>query len=303
MMFAISRKPAIALAALALILPLATTAHAQSEEASYQKLIDSHGPAYVTVKFVLKLKMGGMFGGSGDSENEQEITAVMIDPKGVMICSNTSLGGFAGMMGRMSKMFGEMQATPTNIKVLMGDDTEGVDAELLARDTELDLAWVQIKSPSDKGYPFIDLTKSSKAKLGQKIYALNKLGKYFGRAATVHTGRIAGMCKKPRELYLPAGVSAVGLPIFTEAGEPLGIAVMQMPDAEESENPMSMLSSLSDMESTGNGFILPADEVVKATARAKERAKEESVEKKSEDKPDAKSDEKPAEKSDPKKRE
>lgn len=277
---------------------LLSGASARADEGGdYQKLLDSHQNAFVTIKFVLKMKMGGMFGG-GDNESEQEVTGVMIDPKGTVLCSNTSLGGIAGMIGRMSSMFGDMQATPTDIKVLIGDDTDGVEAELMARDSELDLAWVQIKKPADKPYAAIDMSKSLKPKLGGKILAINKLGKYYGRAATVSAGRIAGMCKKPRELFIPSGGSNMGLPVFAEGGEIIGIAVMQMPEADGSDNPMAMMSMLGDLQSAASGFILPAEEVVKATARARERASEESAEKKDEAKGEEKADTKKEEKKD-----
>lgn len=276
-------------AVLATAMLLSATPARADEGGDYQKLLDSHQNAYVTLKFVLKMKMGGMFGG-GDNESEQEVTGVMIDPKGTVICSNTALGGFAGMMGRMSRMFGDMQATPTDIKVLIGDDNEGVEAELLARDSELDLAWVQIKKPAEKPYAAIDLTKSARPKLGGKILSINRLGKYYGRATTVSAGRIAGMCKKPRELLIPSGGSNTGLPVFAEGGEVVGIAVMQMPEADDSDNPMAMLSAMGDLQSAASGFILPAEEVVKATARARERASEESAEKKDEAKSEEKKD-------------
>ena len=37
-------------------------------------------------------------GGMGDQESDSEVTGVMIDPKGLVLCSNTQLGGFTGIM-------------------------------------------------------------------------------------------------------------------------------------------------------------------------------------------------------------
>lgn len=241
------------------------------DDADYAKFIEAHADAYVTVKFVLKMKMGGAFGG-GDSESEQEITGVMIDAKGLVLCGSSQLGG--GMMSRLSRYFGDSQATPTDLKVLIGDDTEGVEAELIARDSELELAWVQIRKPAEKPYAAIDLSKSARPKLGQRIVSLSRLGKYYGRAAVVQSGRIAGVCRKPRELYVPEGGASVGLPVFAASGALIGVAVTQMPEASDSDDPMSMLSSLSDLQGMSSGFVLPAEEVLKATARARESAKE-----------------------------
>ncbi|MBN2561140.1 MAG: trypsin-like peptidase domain-containing protein [Phycisphaerae bacterium] len=234
-------------------------ADAQSD---YQKLADDKASAFVTVKFVLKMQ-----GGFGDSENEAEITGLMIEPSGLVLCSNTALAG-----PRFFRRFG--RATPTDIKVLIGDDTEGVEAKLLARDSELDLAWVQIKEPGDKKFTHLDLSKAATPTLGQRLLALRRMGKYFDRAVVISEGRLAGRTKKPRDLFVPGSGLDVepGLPIFTEDGSVLGIVVMQMPDEEEMESsPMSFFDSGRDMFS---GLILPCSEVIKATKRAKQAGEE-----------------------------
>lgn len=244
----------------------------------YQKFLAEKAPALVTIKFVLKVSMGGMMAGMGDQENETEITAVMIDPKGIALCSNTQLGGFTGIMQRMmGAMGGEITATPTDLKVLIGDDTEGVDAELIARDSELDLAWVRIKEPGDKKFAFADLSNAAKPKMGQRLLTVRRMGKYYARIAVVGEGRIGGVTKKPRDLYVPTGDigAALGLPVYTESGQIVGVAIMQMPDAEDTEmNPAAIFSQLGNMQEMMSGLILPAADVAKATRRALESVDE-----------------------------
>ncbi len=244
-------------------------AHAQDggDDAGFQKMIDSKGAALVTVKFVLKVKMGGMMGGMGDQENEMEVTGVMIEPGGLVLCANSSMGGLSGMMSRF--MGGGMTATPTDIKVLIGDDTEGLEAKLLARDSDLDLAWVQIKEPGDKQFEFVDFTNGPKAKVGQRLLSLNRLDKHFDRALVVTAGRVGGVAKKPRELYLPADdFTGMGQAVFTPDGAAVGFSIMQLPDQEGDFNPMRMMS-MSSLSNMSTGKILPAAEVLKATELAK----------------------------------
>jgi hypothetical protein len=229
------------------------------------------GAALVTLKFVLKVS-GPMV--DGEEESETEVTGVMIDPKGVVLCSNTQLAGFVGMIKKMMGPMGsQINATPTDLKVLVGDDTEGKEAELIARDTELDIAWVKIKEPGDKPYDHIDLAKSAKLEVGQPIAIVRRMGKFFNRATVVTESRIGGTTSKPRTLYIPSSTMGMtlGLPVFSATGELLGVMVSQTPESDEGDfNPLAMLSMLSDMQDSMTGLILPATDVARATTRALE---------------------------------
>jgi S1-C subfamily serine protease len=224
-------------------------------------LVKQKGPAIVTVKFVLKISAGGQ-----EREGQGETTGVMVDPKGLVLCANTQLGGIF-RFARPGPS-GPITATPSDFKVLVGDDSEGVEAKLLARDTELDLAWVQIKKPGDKPYEFVDFTAAAKAEVGQTILAVRRMGKFFDRVMAVSESRLGGISRKPRELYIPAAPlsGGVGLPVFTADGKVLGFAVLQVP--EDGEGGQSVLQE-------GAGLILPAADVAKATKRAQESVRPE----------------------------
>jgi S1-C subfamily serine protease len=242
------------------------------ESPDFERLLADKAPVLVSVKFVLKVSMGSMMG--GDQENETEITGVMIDAKGLILCSNTQLGGFTAIMKRMmGSMGGSISATPTDLKVLIGEDEDGMEAELLARDTELDLAWIRIKEPGDKVFDHVDFAKAAKPTVGQRVFAVRRLGKFFGRAPSVVDGNIGGSTDKPRDLYIPTGAigTAMGLPVYTMDGRVVGVTIMQAPDAEDAGmNPMAMLSQMSNMQDMFSGLILPAKDVAKATKRALE---------------------------------
>jgi len=244
-----------------------------AEADEFRKLISERSSALVTVKSVLKVKMTGFMSGGGDQESENEVTGVMVGPRGLILCSNTQLLGFSGTLNRMMGGMGGMSATPTDLKVLVGDDTEGVEAELLARDSELDLAWVRIKDPGDKTFEYIDFSKGAKPEIGQRVVALRRLGKFFARVSVALEDRIGGMTAKPRELYVPtgSGMGALGMPVFLPDGQPVGVLVTQTPDEEEVEaSPMMMLSRMSSFQDSMAGLILPASDVARATARALE---------------------------------
>jgi S1-C subfamily serine protease len=265
-----------AVLAAAAVVAMTPATSAEPLEAVYQNLLSTKAPVVVNVKFVLKLK-----GSWGERERESEITGVMIDAKGIVLCSNMSVGGFATyLQGRV----GEVSVTPSDIKVLIDGDSEGVEAELIARDTELDLAWIRIKQPDEKGYAYQDLAKAATPKLGDPLFCVRRMGKYFDRTAAIVSGQLAGITKKPRDLYVPAGeiAGALGLPVYTIAGEVVGVLVVQLPDPDEME--MDPQSVFQEMES---GLILPAANVVAATTRALENAaKNDAAKAEKKDKPD-----------------
>ncbi len=260
-------------AAMAALTPASS---AEPLEEAYASLLSTKAPVVVNVKFVLKLK-----GSWGERERESEITGVMIDAKGIVLCSNMSVGGFATyLQGRV----GDVSVTPSDIKVLIDGDTEGVEAELIARDTELDLAWIRIKKPDEKGYAYQDFGKAATPRLGDLLLCVRRMGKYFDRTAAIVSGRLAGITKKPRDLYVPAGeiAGAMGLPVYTTQGEVVGVLVVQLPDPDNLE--MDPQSVFQEMES---GLILPAANVLAATTRALETAAKADAEKADKkDKPD-----------------
>ncbi len=260
----------------------ATSLPAPDETAAvYKKLIDNVGPALVTVKFVMKID-GGPMGEGGDGGRDVETTGLVMESSGLVMVSNAKMGGMASRMG--------MSVNPTNIKVLVGDDTEGLKAKILARDSELDLCWIAMDDDKAKGKTFtaVDFSSGAPAALGDKIYVVERMGKFFDHALSVDEGRIGGATRKPRPLMIPTGFGGsqremLGSPMFNTDGKVIGLNILQVPDKEDMEGG----------ESGGEGnfgiLLLPSTEVVKATARGKEMAAKAPKEepKKDDAKPDA----------------
>ena len=248
--------------------------------AVYKKLTDAVGPALVTVKFVMKVEGGGRSGGGG---RDMEITGLMMEPNGLVLVSNAKMGGLAARRG--------ITASATDIRILAGDDTEGVKAKILARDSEMDLCWIQVdrdeKEP--KTFAAVNFASDAKGEVGDKVYVVDRMGKFFDHALSVEEGRIGGATKRPRPLLIPAGFRSgegqfLGTPILTADGKIVGVTVLQLPDKEDAEGG----------ESASDGsvaiLLLPSAEVVKATARGKEMAaKQPKEEPKTEEKKDEKS--------------
>lgn len=232
-------------------------AAAKAEGADLSKMVAEKAPAIVSIKFILK---------GGEQDEEVETTGFVIDPSGLILSSNNAFGG---LMAR----FGGPTPTPTDIKVLIGDDTQGVEAKFFARDSELGLAWVQLTTPPAKPLTAIDLSKGASAKLGESIFEIALMGKFFDRAPSISMGNVAAVVKKPRELVIPSiGLASgeMGMPVFNTAGELLGVTTLILPDQEEMSGGANAVRTA--MRGITGGMILPASEVIAATARAKETA-------------------------------
>ncbi len=235
----------------------AAPAPAVQEPNTLGKLLTQKAPAMVSIKFLLK---------SDDGEQEAEASGAIIDAGGLVITSNNAFGGLEARFGSGTA------PTPTDIKILIGDDTQGVKAKFLARDTELGLAWIQIDEPASKPYAFIDMTQSAEPAVGDKIYVVSLMGRFFDRAPMVTDGFVTSIVTKPRRLIMPSfGIAAGGehgLPLFDEEGKVVGVATLILPERDEMEG-----MKRDAMKGFMGAMVLPAKAVVTATARAREMAK------------------------------
>lgn len=252
-------------------LPSIATAHAATaspapaiaDEAAdvYKKLVTERAEAVVSIKYVMKEE---------DQEQEEEVTGFMIEESGMIITSNWLMGGFPEVYKQMT---GGRNRTPKDIKILIGDDNEGIEAKLVARDSERDLAWLQITKADGKKFKFIDLSKSVAADVGDRLLTLERLGKTYDRQPIVNESRVRTVVTKPRKLIVPgtAHAQSLGQAMFNGKGEFVGVPVLQLPNKEEMQAEQG--SMFSQMRSIRGAMVLPAEDVVKATSQAKEFAK------------------------------
>lgn len=265
-------KP-IRLPAIAGLLLLGFGAAAQ-EESPHQALLEK-ADALVNVKFVLKVKMDG---GQG-SEHEGEVTCALIAGDGLILCSNTELGGFVTQMSRFGRG-ASVSAAPSDLEVVLAGRTEAVKARLLVRDSDRDLVWIRLEEPPDEPLPHLDFSDDATPQVGERFYTLTRLDKFFGGLPIVNEGTVGAVVKKPRHLYVPSGLPTVGfgVPAFTAEGRLIGVTILQMPSSQDEgvnfRNPYSVVGTSLAMQQMISGLILPAAEIVEATSLALEIAAE-----------------------------
>lgn len=224
---------------------------------SYESVMAKAQQSLVVIKYVAKFETP-----QGPQDIEREINALAIGDNGLIVCSSLQLG-----TSRFLRTVNAM-VTPSDIKVLYGDDTVGVEADLVATDAELDLSWLRIKDFAKmKNKPgIIDYAQPATVQLGSPIMVVARLHKYYGRAIVISEGRIAGKVEKPRSMWV--GRSGVeqepGMPVFAADGKPVGIVTFQVPDPED--------FSQREMRDAQETLIIDAATLTKATKRALEEA-------------------------------
>ncbi|GJQ30549.1 MAG: hypothetical protein HBSAPP03_24330 [Phycisphaerae bacterium] len=230
----------------------------RAQPTAYETIVQKHALAMVNIKFILKAQ---------GQEEESEVPGVMIEKTGLVLASTIGLG-------EMQTRFGGMNITPTNIKILIGDDTQGVDAKMIARDGDLALGWFQIDAPDEKGYAAVDFAAGAMPAPGDALMVVSQLGKFFHRANVVTEGKVSCVTAKPRSVILPSitlVASDFGVPVFDAQSRPVGLFSAVLPDKDELEGSTGGLEEM--MKGIpGLKMIIPAAEIVSATARAKEEA-------------------------------
>lgn len=242
-------------------------------ENPYVELPRAVGDALVTVRFVAKVQMPGI-----DTEVDHEITCLAIEPRGLVLCSQALLGGSFDVMARlMGSSSAGIRTLPREIEVVPDDGGSPLDASIIARDSDRDLAWLQLDElTADRRLATVDFAAAAEPAVGSSWYLVRRLPSYLGGAPVVAEGTVAAVIGEPRRLIVPSRPTGwVGSPVFAADGKPLGLAVVQVPPAEDGPSALSrsnrpLPGQAGASEDLIGGVFLPAAEIVRATVLALE---------------------------------
>ncbi len=243
----------------------------QQKKELISKLMDQHAPCIVTLEFIAKESFGGQ-----EQKYEMEAPGVMVSPDGLVLTANSRLQGLGSLTARMrgggpARMMPQSDAE--DIKIIIGDDdSEKYEAKLVARDSDLDLAWVQIADTKGQSFKYVDFQDSAQLELGDSYYTISRMGARFDRVPQVSSSSIAAVVQNPRPLLVGSGTTSWGGPVFGADGKVAGFVITQPPEPGE-QGAMS-LESMMNM----GGFIQPAKKIVKAMEQAREIAKKQPAE-------------------------
>ena len=123
---------------------------AQADESNAWTAIREKAVSVVSIKFVLNIQCS-MGGRSLDHEVNREVRGVIIDETGLILTANSHFDAIR-MIGipRRFRSQVDIKSTPSDIRVLFGNEEDEFEAALVARDTNLDLAFLQILDLKDR---------------------------------------------------------------------------------------------------------------------------------------------------------
>jgi len=214
------------LAVLAVVAMLAAPAGAQDDAASpdWEKLLADKADTVVSIKFVVQIKVLVQGQMRQEVERNQEVRGVLINDNGLVLTSNSNFGA-----GRHPNPMVELQAgAPRDVKVLFGREEKEYEAQIVAKDTKIDLAFLQIMDLGDRKISSVSLATENDPRVGQELFTVGRLARGFDNTPMLGKLAVTAAIEKPRRMWAFSGATGgPGLPAYDLTGKPVGIMVTQ----------------------------------------------------------------------------
>jgi hypothetical protein len=266
-------------ALLALLTAITCSAPTLADDNPYKQLLSDHSASVVTVKFIMNVSMGGG-GGGMDREIPVEIDGIVVSDDGLIMIPGGPMDmanqmrrqmrgrgrGGRGGGGGMDDM--EIEASPTDIRVVMGEDFDEHDAVLAAKDSSLQLAFVMLEDTKDLKLKPLKLTATNELTIGEELLALARLSEDYDFAPYFATVQVTGKVSQPRTMWcISTQLFSPGLPVFNHDGIFVGIMGDGTSGGEAGGGMMGGNQS-------GYPFLVPVKQVAPIVKQAHERGKE-----------------------------
>jgi hypothetical protein len=272
------RNRALVLGSVGICIAAALPAYGDEDGRRLAALLRDAAPSIVTVKVVVKttVQVGGK---SADQESRFEIPGVVVDASGLIMTSSVPFAP-----ERLMKMFSrgdkspQLKTVPSEIEVLFEQDAKENAAFLAATDSVLGVAFLQIEELGGQKIRAVDFAHGGSPAVGDPVAAVSRLGKGFDSTPYFETARVSGEISKPRKAWVTDhGLSSVGLPIFSPAGQVIGILAIVDSGLSEAESATDTGFSMAMQMLTGGGglirpFIVPAPAVAAVIDQARQQA-------------------------------
>lgn len=182
----------------------------------------------ITVELVVKQKISFQGMPSDEMEMKIEATGTVINERGLTVVSLTETDPSALFEDMMGGMMGgndiKFDTEIEEITMILADDTE-MDAEIILRDKDLDMAFVRPLEKAETKLHHVDLSSTIEPKHLEQVFTISRLGKVARRAHAIELKRVTAIVEKPRRFYMTETGSSggVGGPAFTEDGSFVGV--------------------------------------------------------------------------------
>jgi len=231
--------------------------------------------AVINVKLVAKVKLP-----NGEEDQKLEVTGTVIDPSGLTVVSAQSIDPAALIrtffnsvspgQGQNFKFESEVRET-----ALILDDGTEVEADVVLKDSDLDLAFVRPRE-STRTYEFIPLKPPmAPPDLLEDVFVISRLGRSENRSISISTGLVQAIVKGPRPFYVcndELSAGSVGTIAFNAGGATLGVFVLK-PKQNTGDGGMGALMTMVTGGRGGAGstvILLPVEDLIEVAAQAKE---------------------------------
>ena len=257
-----------------LIVPV-RVARADDTATQIQSVVSKVAPAIVTIKAVMKTEFSAN-GQSRDVESRVTMLGVVVDKDGLIMISNAAFspGRVMALMGQGDGSSKDLKAVPIDFKVIFEQEDKEYSGFLAATDSKLDLAFIKIEDLGDRKLSTIDFSTGADPVIGQEILTVARLEKGYDYAPYFATARIGGVIERPRKAFLLSGIGNFGLPMYTLAGENIGV-VTTVESGVQSEGSVTDVGTMLRFASGGGllrAFIVPTSVVNALIAQARLRA-------------------------------
>ena len=236
------------------------------DETNLAGLLERIAPSIVTVKVVIKTEVS-MMGQAQNEESRSELPGVVVDDSGLVMISNAEISADRvkeALSGNPMAANLDLTMTPTDFQVIFGNEEKEFSAFLVAKDTKLDLAFLQVEGLEDRKPAAVSFDEGAKPAIGETVVSISRLKKGFDYAAYGTTARISGAIRKPRKAWIIDGaVDSYGLPVFSSSGRVVGVLITLAPTTTDDSGGsgfggmMRMLRG-GGMDSGVGTFVLPA---------------------------------------------
>jgi hypothetical protein len=224
-----SRKFQIGFVTLCAAMALAAPADLATADtaATGRELATRYDSSIVTVKTVVQQTMGSRKG-----ESRNTTGGLIVDKTGITMISLSAIDPSSLLKqmyaGRLPEGT-DLSAEVTDIKIVLGDQTE-VDAEVVIRDPDLDIAIIRPKAAFTAAVTPLDISGKVKADLLDQVIVAKRLDQKADNVLGISVAHIGAVVKKPRLFYVIAETTPManlGSPVFTADGTLLGVIVMR----------------------------------------------------------------------------
>jgi len=244
-------KPALFLSSLLAFatLPLAHGDPLTSEQG--RAILHDHQDSVVPLVAVLTLTVAGK-----GTDREVHYVGSVLTEDGLIVAPLAMIDPAAALAAAATKM--KISSETKELKIVLPDGAE-VPAELVLRDTDLNLAFLRPKAgqeeTKDVKFHALDLKDAAEADIADQVITFARLKKSTGYQAAGGISAVFARVEKPYRSYYVGGATP-GTPVYTAGGKLLGIATIAKSEDSEDKNPQTI--------------VLPAKDFLRTMQQAKD---------------------------------